>query len=492
MTAHASTLRALSSASTTAPAQTSSSPSGSSRHSRAPFVFLSLGVFVLYAVFDVVRYAQRLGTWDTAVFAQAVQGYAHLGPPTVNLESPGMNQLGEHFSPALAVLAPLYRLFPSPLTIELAQVALIAASVYVLGRTAERHLSRRAGLALAAAYAVSFGVQSAVTVGFHENAFAPLVLAIVGSRFLDARYGSAALWSLCLLMVKEDLALVVAALGVAIALQGSWRLGAALVAGCAAYLGLVVGLVIPALNPRHQYDFLSLATTGADSSLLDRLIDLPVTLVSPSVKVTTVLLTFVVVGFFVFRSWFSLLALPVLLTRLVSPLSVYWTPYWHYSLPLMTILFIAAIETMRGWHGKSLVARSVRRSAVAAIVTINAFLIPFFPLQGMVHTGFWEKSDRATAFDRLAALIPDDATVQANSSISVFLVSRHTVYWLTPPDTIVEQTAYVGADYILVDQDEWEQYDRDGVQYARKVNPGIEYDVVGADEGYTLLRRTTS
>ncbi|MDR1512837.1 MAG: hypothetical protein LBS56_05050 [Propionibacteriaceae bacterium] len=49
-------------------------------------------------------------SWDLAIFEQAVRGYANLQEPVVNLKGAGFNQLGDHFSPALALLAPISHL----------------------------------------------------------------------------------------------------------------------------------------------------------------------------------------------------------------------------------------------------------------------------------------------------------------------------------------------------------------------------------------------
>ena len=91
----------------------------------------------------------------TSVFEQAVRSYAHLQAPVVDLKGPGFNVLGDHFSPILALLAPVYRLFPSPLTLLIAQAALFAVSTVPVTRAAAGLLGRRCGLALGIAYGLS-------------------------------------------------------------------------------------------------------------------------------------------------------------------------------------------------------------------------------------------------------------------------------------------------------------------------------------------------
>jgi uncharacterized membrane protein len=63
------------------------------------------------------------------------------------------------------------------------------------------------------AYALSFGVQSAVEADFHEVAFAAPLLALAGAAYVDRRYSAVVWWSVPLLLVKEDMGLTVAVVG---------------------------------------------------------------------------------------------------------------------------------------------------------------------------------------------------------------------------------------------------------------------------------------
>src|SRR5262249_22548601 len=106
---------------------------------------IAAGAFALYAALAVVRH-QRLETgFDLGLFEQAVRAYARLQPPVVPLKGPGVLALGDHFHPIVAALAPLYRLLPGPVTLLIAQSALLALSVVPVTRLAERRLGRAAG-----------------------------------------------------------------------------------------------------------------------------------------------------------------------------------------------------------------------------------------------------------------------------------------------------------------------------------------------------------
>ena len=98
--------------------------------------------------------------------------YAHLQAPDRRPQGPGTNVLGDHFSPVPHLLAPLYRLFPSPLTL-LDRPGRAVRGVRRTGHPCRRPLlGRGRGLALGIAYGLSWGVQRAVDFDFHEISFA--------------------------------------------------------------------------------------------------------------------------------------------------------------------------------------------------------------------------------------------------------------------------------------------------------------------------------
>src|SRR5699024_12384432 len=117
-------------------------------------------------------------------------------------------------------LAPLWALPP-----------LLGASAVPLSGLAIARLGPGLGSAAGAAYVSSFGLQAAMAVQFHEIAFAVPLLALSLTALLRGRVAATVAWAAPLVLVKEDLGLTVAVLGVIIALrQRSHRLeGAGLV-----------------------------------------------------------------------------------------------------------------------------------------------------------------------------------------------------------------------------------------------------------------------
>lgn len=159
-------------------------------------------------------------SWDLAIFSEAAKAYAHLQAPIVEIKGPGYNLLGDHFHPILVLLGPVWRLFPSPLSLLVVQDLLLALSAWPLTRLATRLLGRWVGGALGLAYVLSWGIQGGVQSQFHEVAFAVPLLAWAGVAFVERRWWTCAIWCMPLMLVKEDLGLTVFMAGLALAWRG--------------------------------------------------------------------------------------------------------------------------------------------------------------------------------------------------------------------------------------------------------------------------------
>ena len=152
-------------------------------------------------------------SWDNAIFTQLLSSYAAGEGPVVDIKGDGFNLLGDHFHPLLIVLTPVYALFPSALTPMIVQDVLFGASAAVITRCAARAMHPAPAAAIGVAYALSFGLQNAVAVQFHEIALAVPLLATGLRALRERRWLAATLWCAPVALVKEDLGFTVAAVG---------------------------------------------------------------------------------------------------------------------------------------------------------------------------------------------------------------------------------------------------------------------------------------
>jgi len=383
----------------------------------APYV-LAAALFLGYASWSALRHLRlRTSGYDLGIFEQAVRGYAHLGAPESTIKAPGFNLLGDHFHPILAVLAPLYRLFPSPITLLVAQAALIAASSIPITRLATRIVGSAAGASVGLAYGMSWGLQSAIGFDFHEVAFAVPLLAFALTALVERRWTAAAGWTLPLLAVKEDLPATVAVIGMLIALRGRRRLGMTMIVVAIAAGLAVVGVIVPALNPAHVYAYAG--TTAPDGqNPLHRLF-------LPAVKLRTLLWLPAPTLFLALRSPLLLAAVPTLAWRFWSTNPSYWGSGFQYSAVLMPIAFVALLDALPG----TVTGRPARAAAHAmAAIAIGATMLVPLPLRGLLSPGAWVAGPVARQVRLALAGIPDGARVAADNRLAPQLTARCTVY----------------------------------------------------------------
>ena len=181
---------------------------------------IALATFAAYTTLSVARYL-RLdpGSWDLSIYTQYVRQLADLHAPVVAIRGPGFNLLGDHFQPIVALVAPFFRLFPTPVTLLVAQALLTAVSVVPVCRAARALLGTGVSRVIGVAYGFSWGLQQMIIFDFHEIAFAVPLLACSLSALVRRRPRAAAAWALPLVFVKEDQGLTVAAIGLVMIAQ---------------------------------------------------------------------------------------------------------------------------------------------------------------------------------------------------------------------------------------------------------------------------------
>ncbi|MFI7016206.1 DUF2079 domain-containing protein [Streptomyces sp. NPDC050164] len=444
-----------------------------------PWVLAAV-LFAAYAAVSVGRYRHMTTlSWDLGIFEQVVRAYAHLRAPVSDLKGPGFDILGDHFSPVTALLAPAYRLFPSPVTLLVAQAALFALSAVPVTRAAARLLGRRRGLALGLAYGLSWGVQRAVDFDFHEICFAVPLIAFSLEALLADRRGAALCWALPLVLVKEDLGLTLAAIALVVAwrARGSsprtvpYALGVA-VFGVAAML-LVLTVVIPSFNTSGTYDYWNkVSESGSPVDGLDTKLRTLAWLLIPTT------------GLLALRSPLLLVAVPTLGWRFLSGDDHYWGTDWHYSAVLMPVVFLALADALTAArHSPRPRLSSYAAQLPAAVAAAALALTTSLPLAQLTQAGIYREPAAVSGVERLLARIPDGATVEANIGPISRLTSRCRVFWLGNTQGVTPQ--YIALENI-------DDTYRDPVGYAGDLHPGAEYAVAGKAGGYVVLERLTA
>ncbi len=484
---------------------------------RIPWL-IALAAFAAYLPISVFRYLRFDPTsWDLGIFTEYVKQYADLHAPVVDVRGAGVNLVGDHFHPIVAVIAPFFRAFPSPVTLLVAQALLAAVSVVPVSRAAAERLGTGAGRAIGAAYGFSWGLQQLVNFDFHEIAFAVPLLACSLSALVRGRMRAAVWWAMPLVFVKEDQGFTVAGIGLIMAIVYREQIaGLFLAAWGLVWSFLAVSVIIPHLNHAHRYLYWSdggaISPVGGHLSvggLLSQLV------AGSSTKLPTLAMILLPTAFIALRSPLVLAALPSLALRFVGTNSSYWGTYWHYNATVMPIVFIAAIDAIarvraarvarEGWAaGQGRTGRprwdareprehsepgrlgaAVEQHGAAVMLAIAAALVFQFPLSSLWNPQIYTIGPHVAAARAAMAQVPDGAQVATDLDLLAPLAVRTDTYWLGNSATN-PATTYVVFDTASTD---WQPPPRNVLTFIEGLNRGVRYRQIYVNDGvYVFIR----
>ena len=373
------------------------------RHSIPAAIVVVIGAWVMI-YYSIVQWEtmKPVPSWDLAIFSELAKAYAHFQTPIVPVKGDGYNLLGDHFHPILILLGPIWRLFPTPLSLLITQDLLLAFSAWPLTRLASRLTNQWVAGGLGLVYVLSWGMQGAVAAQFHEIAFAMPLLAYASVAFVERRWGAVTAWSVPLVLVKEDMGLTVLMIGVAVILASAvpaWyrtctvirpggrgadgldtagdaagnaagsapqddaarnrrrglRLGVGMIVGGIAAFLFAIQVFLPAFNINGVWDY-GLSSQDQPTS--------PDALTQKATVVVMLILTSGIVG--VTSPWL-LVVLPTLAWRFLGSVEFYWVwDNWHYNATLMPIALGALLDVVarRRAHGSYVADHPVRQVGV--------------------------------------------------------------------------------------------------------------------------------
>lgn len=383
--------------------------------------------------------------------------------------------LGEHLQVIHLLLLPLYVLWPSQMLLELCDSAILAAGCFPVYWMARRHTgSARAAAWLAIAYLLYFPMQfldiSIDFKTFRPNGLAIPVLLFALDQLERRRYKTFCGLLLLTLSAQEDYAIVLAPLGVWIALRQrqatetatspptKWRLvlfGAAVAAFSVAYLFVATRIVIPWFRNGHEIHYAryfakfgnSLTEIGWNIVTRPRLLFDELATPDSAMYLLAIL---VPVGFLpLFSIGRFAVGLPLLVTLLLNELAV--DPRHHFHAPLVPIIFwssaagLATASRLSGELARRLALwKSARQEAPsetqwsdsavarpwwARFACLCALFTGVFFGLSPLSVAFWDPysgrywqtryipGKRAELFARVLAMIPQSARVASTDYI---------------------------------------------------------------------------
>ena len=469
-------------------------------------------------------------TFDLVIFDQGIRGYAHLAAPVSIARGVSDGQgahfllLADHWSPVLALLAPLYWIHDSPATLLVAQGVLFALAIPPLWAYTRRQLGAGAAYFVCVAYALSLPVMEAVIFDFHEVAFVPVLTAVMVERFDVGKRWHGILAAVALLLVKEDMGLLVAGFGGYLLLTRRrpwvWT-GLAFVVGGVFATWAATHLLIPAFGGSATfywaYGQFGSTLGGALLNVLTHPLHALHVFVTPWVKARTMIGLLAMFGFLPLASPMVIAVLPLLAERmLASGYPLWWQAKFQYDAFLVMMLCCAAVDgaarLQRHWdkgpdrwnlwlrfpggrppgtprffsRGDPSPRTPLAKPATlwaAAICAAALVYLPSSPFGSLLKPGFYNTNARMRAAAAAVAHVPAGVEVEASNNIGPALSGRDTVLLLdgTPrwAPWVVGDT--LGLDFPFCTPSQQAQE----VAYLRAHG----YALVYADHGYVVLHR---
>lgn len=355
-----------------------------------------------------------------------------------------VNHLGDHVNLILLPIAALYFIHDGPETLLVVQALAVASGMVPLFLVARRRIGRDGpALALASLYLLHPALQAALLFDFH-----PIVLAaplFLWSYFfaIVRRDGWLVVATVLLLATQENAALVVALLGVLVAIGGRRRAGAALFAAGVAWFVACFFAILPALNPGVGSNaFARYRHLGESwSEVITRVLLHPVEVVAQVLDANgRAYLGALLVPF----GFVSLLAPEILLCaaselalNLLSDFPAQRTIDYQYTSVIVAVAALAAVvgagraarfASARLGMPRAAIAWSLAAWAIVASIVFQARSYGTIRALGHEYDGVYADSAHVQLGHAMLARIPADAAVSAQGTIAPHVSRRPRVY----------------------------------------------------------------
>lgn len=198
---------------------------------------------------------------DLSLFDQAIWHYSRFEAPFSTIK--GFDLLGDHFHPAVALMAPLYWIWSDPRMLLVAASVMVSASTIPVFLFARRYVTPLAASLLTLAYAVFWGLQVGVGYEFHESELGPPLIAVAMLLAHRRRWGWLSVVLLLTLGVKEDLSMFVVFFGIYLITVAEVRRGVVFIVAGLAWFEFATRIAIPHFSPIGHYAYWSYSELGA-------------------------------------------------------------------------------------------------------------------------------------------------------------------------------------------------------------------------------------
>ena len=397
-------------------------------------VSLAITTYACYFSFTTVQIHRGLGTsaYDFGLYDQGIWLLSEGKTPFVTLM--GRNLFGDHTSFILLLLVPFMWVFSSTSMLFVVQSVVIACGAIPIYAYARKQLESDAlGCMFACTYLLYPAVSWTNVENFHPDSFLGVLIAVALWAALSRKWRWYAVAVVLALLVKEDVVLVVAPIGVWVALRRDVRIGIATVVGAIGAALLCFLVVIRDLSGtafRNSWRI----PFGGFGGLLKTALTAPITLLrylTSDGRLTYLMQMLLPTGgmFFIAPS-VALVGFIVLLSNIVSTFYYQYQIQYHYSLIVAPILIFGNVYAI-GRLGKAARRKAAFVVGVASIV--SALVLAPLPFARNQIQKFPPSSHAVTAAHELFSEVPSNAVISVFHPLTAQLARRERVYVFPNP-----------------------------------------------------------
>jgi len=423
---------------------------------------LSLCVFLFMSIWSVCKHlSYHTYSFDFGIFVQMFHNMKTTGLPTTTLERDQiLSHFNVHVSPIYYLMLPFYWLFPSPLTLQVLQAAVIVSAVIPLWKLAGHHgLSGLQRFLICSALLLAPALSAGVNYDLHENCFLTVLILWLFYGIDAKKLPTLTVAAVLTLLVKEDAPVYVAVIGLWQMVSGllhrqrwSIKTGSVLLGGAVVYfLGVTAYLANfgDGVMSTRYLNFM----TSQDGSLLSVM---KCILLSPmkaiyecatmdKIKyVIQTLLPLLALPLLTRRFERCLLLIPYVLVNLLSDYPHQFDILCQYNFGTLAFLIYLTVVVLSEWR------LSRRRTmALLASVVASGALFYMIPLKKGVNYSLTYLYSRETyrQIDQILETIPEDSSVCSAPRFSPHIASRTTLYDLE----YCSSEHLLGCEYVVVD-----------------------------------------
>lgn len=479
---------------------------------------LILFTFVEMAGLGYLKYAgYNVSYFDLGAMSQAVWSATQGEPLIFTGQGLPLSRLARNVEIFYFFLAPLYALFPTPLTLIFAQAALYALGAIPLYRWAKRRLENsRFALIMAAIYLFYPAGQTAVLFEVHGDAFAMPLLLFALDALDRSAWRSYGFWLVLALSSKFYVAAPVAVLGLILLYQGRRRVGLATLAvgvswGIVTFFGIFLYFAPP--GPEAEA-----ARATISSYISSRFVglDLANTAVLRFVNAVIVLMPAVLVLGWRAPLWLLpalAITVPALFSVGFGPSFSYRTHHYAVAVPFLVAAVLEAARQQKESPQSSSAGRPAWQGRLVltlfVVLTFNLVFVetPFSPFSRLIQLGprSYEVTQRDAFKDGwLAKHVPPDAPLAASGLLAPRLVNRHILYLtlrpvISPLSQTIDQVDYVVTDALndqAIGDPETAVVFAGGIDYEHQIIRDLlvdpRFSLISAQDGLVLFGRTAN